>query len=245
MPPSKVAEYIDQTMELASRALVETHYFEAEDLCLRALSKAFATKDYERMARVLLPLQEARRQKRQLATDSGLAFLMSALPDAADLMPGCYLFQPPVIGIEVRPLRQAADKREIPTLILTREPLTRSGRWPVVSVGVVSVRAQVDPPYPVQRVETSKTKDDAIAPPPVEWFMAAAEAIGDAAIAKLVPTEPAAWRVVELMEFLDAFPEHEKMHQRLADACREAQSAPPPERARPRRRPGGEAQFSF
>jgi hypothetical protein len=245
MASSKVAQQIDETMEKASEALVATRYFEAERLCVRALDRAFRASDFERMARVVLPLQEARRQKRQLAVDSGLTFLLSTVPSAEELFPGCYLLQPPVIGVEARPVRELADKRETPVLVLTREPLTRAGRWPVVAVGAVSVRAQVDPPYPVQRVETSKTKDDAAAPPPASWFEAAAEAMGDAAIAKLKPTDPPAWRVAELLEYLEALPDHEKLHQRLAETCREAATAPPP--ARPRRRgPGGaEDPYSF
>ncbi|MFN3311207.1 MAG: ABC transporter permease, partial [Thermomonas sp.] len=42
-------------------------YFAAERLCLEALELAHKACDYERMARICLPLQEARRQKRDLA----------------------------------------------------------------------------------------------------------------------------------------------------------------------------------
>src|SRR5689334_10244420 len=62
---------IDRMMERASTALEAMRYFEAERLASTALRRAHAAADFERMARILLPLQEARRQKRQLAVDSG------------------------------------------------------------------------------------------------------------------------------------------------------------------------------
>jgi hypothetical protein len=62
----------------------------------------------------------------------------------------------------------------------------------------------------------------------------AAEAMGDAAIARLRPEDPAAWRIDDLMEFLDAHPDHEKLHQRLADECRKAITEPLPEERRHR-----------
>ncbi|MBL9032668.1 MAG: hypothetical protein JNM80_13315 [Phycisphaerae bacterium] len=234
---SKSAERVDRLMERASQALVATRYFEAERLCVECLRVAHAAHDFERMARVLLPLQEARRQKRQIATEADRRFLVSSDP-GPPVSPGCYLFQPPLIGADARAFRDAADAAKVPALVLTREPLTRDGKWPVVAVGVVSVRTKVDPPWPLQRVETSKTKDNVdgvtLGPPPVAWFEAAAEAMGDAAIAKVNPEDPPAWQVEDLMEFLDAHPDHELLHQRLADTCRAAMSQPIPERKRRR-----------
>ncbi len=60
---------IDELMERASLALARTDYFGAERTCLRAIARAVAASDWERAARMCLPLQEARRQKRMLAID--------------------------------------------------------------------------------------------------------------------------------------------------------------------------------
>jgi len=247
---SKTTEHpIDTLMERASRALVATKYFEAERLAARALQRAHAANDFERMARIVLPLQEARRQKRQLAIDSGQRFLSGSMAMAAGEMgiePGCYLFQPPVIAADARVFRELADAKGVPVLVITREPLTREGKWPVVAVGVVSARARVSPPWPLERVEGTITKDnvkDGSEPPGPEWFEAAAEAMGDAAIARLKPEDPAAWRVDDLMEFLDAHPDHEKLHQRLAENCRKAMTEVLPEGRR--RRPAADDPFSF
>ncbi|MFN0131865.1 MAG: hypothetical protein ACKVW3_04940 [Phycisphaerales bacterium] len=233
----KSAERVDRLMERASHALVATRYFEAERLCVECLRLAHADHDFERMTRVVLPLQEARRQKRQIAVDANRCFLVAAHPPDV-IVPGCYLFQPPLIGADARAFREAADGSKVPVLVLTREPLTRDGKWPVVAVGVVSVRNKLNPPWPLERVETSKTKDnvDGVThgPPPVQWFQSAAEALGDSAIARVNPEDPPAWQVEDLVEYLDAHPDHELLHQRLADTCRLAMTQPVPDRKRRR-----------
>lgn len=237
----KTATPIDELMDRASEALCATEYFEAERLCLRALASARARADFERMARICLPLQEARRQRRQIAESSGVRVLVSTPPTRSTIRgPGCYLVQPPLIGLEARRLREAADKREVPILALAREPMTGAGKWPVVAVGqsrligMTSIRAYVDPPAGVAARESTATRDDASEAPPISWFLSAAEAVGDAAIARINPRLPAAFRVDQLMEFLDAIPDHEKLHQRLEEACRAAAGEPVPVTTLPR-----------
>src|SRR5688572_1720456 len=100
---------IDGTMERASAALVAMRYFEAERLCLRALGRAYELFDYERMARILMPLQEARRLKRQLAVDAGAVRVVgSAAEVRGPVAAGCYLFRPPLIGADARAFRERA-----------------------------------------------------------------------------------------------------------------------------------------
>ena len=219
---------IDRLMERASVALEKTRYFEAERFCKDALGKAFAASDFERMARIILPLQEARRQKRQLAVDSGRAIVLGEsdmmMAMVQNILPGCYLFQPPLIGLDARNFREEANAHGVPTLVLCREPMTKEGKWPLVAVGQVPIRTRVEPPFPLQRVEKGPTKDgySGEPPPDMSWFERAAEALGDVAITKLKFDEPAAWRVDDLMEFLSVHPDHEKLHQRLEEACRQA-----------------------
>lgn len=234
---------IDELMERASRALAGTDYFEAERLCRRAMLAARDGQDFERMARICLPLQEARRQKREQAWDAGPVALVRAMKDVPrPLRPGCYLVQPPLIGRDGHRLRETADRKGVPVSVLTREPLTRAGQWPVVAVGPLVLRVRVDPPWPVERIEASPSKDADERLPPAPWFAAASEALGDAAICRLKPNDHPHYRVDDLLDFLDAHPEHEKLHQALAAACREAIGTGEP--LLPRRR-GVEDPFSF
>ncbi|MBY0308632.1 MAG: hypothetical protein K2Q09_07815, partial [Phycisphaerales bacterium] len=128
-------------------------------------------------------------------------------------------------------------------LVLAREPTTRAGLCPLVAVGPVTVRAFVaEPPQPGPRPGSkSRKKTGRAAPPPAdapvsmalgpyppptaEWLLAACEALGDAAIAQV--TSPlAAERAIELHSRLQSFPDHEKLHQRLMEACETAVREP-------------------
>lgn len=216
MHDARAGARIDETMERASEALTATDYFEAESLCIRALAMAHRARDFERMARICLPLQEARRQKRLLAIDAGSVFVISRPEDVPRrLEAGRYLIQPPMIGADARTLREVADRERVPALVLCREPATKAGLWPIVAIGPQTIRTKVPPP-------PDPTAPDAA------WFEATAEALGDAAIARLKPDDPPQWRVADLLEFLEAHPDHEKLHQRLEQACREAIGAAEP-----------------
>jgi hypothetical protein len=214
--PQKPADRIDKLMELGSRALVETHYFEAEGACLEALELAFAGGDYERMARILLPLQEARRQIRLQAVDSGNLFLVNeAIPEGQKIDPGCYLIAPPLVGADARDLHDRATREEVPVMVLAHEPPVRSvkldrrpGDWPVVMIGPVTVRTYVAPP------EGGEVT--------MEWFENAAEALGDKAISEIDSGVDAISRVADLFERLHSVTDHEKLHQALESACRAA-----------------------
>lgn len=237
-------------MEQASQDLVRRRYFEAEEACLQALRKALAIHDFDRIARIVLPLQEARRQKRDIAVESGDVFLVdSEIPTGKKLVPGCYLVSPPRVGVDGRALREAADKKHTPIVVIVREPTTREGAWPVVAVGPVTIRAKVKPPLvastPKPKARVTKkpakaaksTKADAPNPqssteypspalPPPEWFIYANEQLGDAAIAEIKDTAQPASRVEILVEYLQAHPDHEKLHQRLEEAARAAARDP-------------------
>jgi hypothetical protein len=236
-------------MEAASRALVQRRYFDCERLCVEAMERAYVASDYERMSRILMPLEEARRQKRDLALDTRAVYtVLGAIPAGRRLRPGCYLVAPPRVGIDGRLLREAANKKKVPVIVVVREPDSRDGKWPVVSIGPVTIRTKVDPAKAsvTQNGRSNRGKRAATRPapgaempvPPPEWFITASEAIGDKALAGVDPTTPAPARVEMLFKCLQAHPDHEKLHQALADACREAAKQPlKTARARPPRPP--------
>ena len=223
-------ESVSEMMERASAALLATSYFEVESICIKAMEMARRSRDFESMSRIILPLQESRRQRRHLATDTGVVrVLTSAIEEGMPFESGCYLLKPPLIAADAPAMRDLAFSQQVPAVFLTREPRTGSGKWPVVAVtSDRSFRAQVDVP----RVDGKEIGDgDA---PDVSWIMLAIEAVGDAAIAKLKPGDPAAFRVDDLWESMLALPEHEKMHQRFVVECRLAMNEPRPDKLRRR-----------
>lgn len=105
---------IDQIMERASIELVEMNYAACERLCVDALRLARADEDFERYARILLPLQESRRLRRQTAVDAGV-FVLAGRPrlspgEILDAHPrGCILLlSPPYTREDEAAVRAAA-----------------------------------------------------------------------------------------------------------------------------------------
>ncbi len=229
------AAQIDSLMDRASKALVATDYFGTEAACLRAMELARRANDFERMSRICLPLQEARRQRRQLACDvPGCRILMRLPRDESEVGPGRYLLAPGLVGIDARFFRELAHRARMPVMVLVREPITRAGTVPVVGVGTgprepVVARAYVDP-YEGEF-------------PSLEWFLAAHEKLGDEAIKKAPSGVPLDHHVDDLVDLLEAVPDHEKLIQALAGACRHA--AGEPLSSLPRRRPLKEDAMSF
>lgn len=244
---------VDRLMERASRALESTRYWEAARLSARSLEQAFARRDYEQMSRILLPLQEARRQICQLAADAGDAKVLSRIPSGKwRPATGCYLLQPPLVAGDARAFAESAEAAGAHVFVLVREPMVRDRLWPLAaaSAGLRSIpgatfRAKVRPPRGIRPSSRTVTRDTLRhgGRVPLKWFEAAGEALGDCAIASLHADDHPAWHVEDLMVRLDAHPYHEKLHQRLGQACREALVAADPQGRR--RRPLIDDPFSF
>lgn len=204
-------EKVDELMESAEKALRGSKWFEAERLAQRALELARAADDWALMARIVLPLQEARRQRLQsvLTPKAAVKFVEGEVPEDVAVTPGCYLVQPPAVGADARRMRLAALRQEVPVAVLCREPRTRMGLCPVVAIGMVTVRTRIVPPREWEK-------------PDAAWYAEAMEQLGDAAIAMLDTGFELDRQIDFLISALDAVPDHEKLHQVLADVCREA-----------------------
>jgi len=201
---------INSLMTKAQLALSRNHWFEAERLCARALDMARGECDFNLMARIVLPLQEARRQRMQIAFDSKkLVILDTPTTEERQFEPKCYLVQPPLVGADARRMRLLALEREIPAMFLCREPKNQLGLCPVVAVGQITVRVRIDPPKKWEK-------------PDLAWYIEACEQLGDAAIEALDRDAEPARQVDALLERLDTVPDHEKLHQALAELCKEA-----------------------
>ncbi len=237
------ASSIDRLMDEASTALAKADYFAALSKCERATSMARRADDFERLGRICMPWQEARRQIRQLAEDAGVRAVVTRVDEYTEgaIAPGCYLLSPPAIASDAHELRDHARRKKTPVYVLTREPMTQAGMWPVAAIrsggGIMTRAIRVQRPAPAGVVykDNGVARDDSSKPPSIEWFLEAGEALGDAAIAAVKPNDPAAWRVDDLLEAIEAIPEHEKLFQALQAACFAAAKEPVPDK--PRRRP--------
>ncbi|MBL9140944.1 MAG: hypothetical protein JNK53_03675 [Phycisphaerae bacterium] len=210
MNSSPRQEKVSEMMERAEAALRRAQWFEAERLALKSLEIARREDDFDSMARIVMPLQEARRQRLQLALEhKKIHVLEGDISDEMALSPGCYVVQPPAVGADARRLRLAALRREVPVAVLCREPRTRTGLCPIVTIGQQTVRVRIDPP---------KNWDK----PDFKWFVAALESLGNGAIDALDTGLELDRQIDFLLSVLDGVPEHEKLHQLLESKCKDA-----------------------
>lgn len=235
MPSLERANQIDAQMEDASHALAQRRYLRCATIAKDALLQARAAGDFERMARICMPLLESQRYLRQDALEQGEAHIITSQSDAPSVPESrCYLVAPMLVGADALQFRIAANQAGVAPFVLTREPQTSQGLWPVVGVAQRVVRVRVEPPEDPARIDP-------------EWFALAHEKLGDQAILDAQkacePADPRAWFVDDLLDRLDACPEHEKLLMRLADACKDAMTQPAPTIIR--RRPLVNDPFSF
>lgn len=230
---------IDQIMEQASRSLAEMDYLTCESHCLKALDKAHDTGDWDAYARILMPLQEARRQRRMIAADGSIRLGTADLdsPPAhwlEQVQAGCVVVTHPHTMDDARQLDHAARKhhRHIEVLFADNPPAgdtwrVRSFRGPQVEQNV-TCPPQVWTNNWLAPGETPSGGHDT--PTPADWFLDAAEAMGNQAVA-VVDGDPAAAlgslaRIDRLHEMLQVVTDHEILHQKLAEAARARQQAP-------------------
>ncbi|UCD73863.1 MAG: hypothetical protein JSV91_08690 [Phycisphaerales bacterium] len=205
---------IDDLMDKASESLARTAYFEAERMANKALGMARQEGDFDRMARIIMPLLEARRQRLQQALEvKGIVILDGEVTEDMKIDPGCYLVQPPLVGADARRFRLSALHREIPVAVVCREPLTQLGLCPIVTIAPAgSIRAKIEPPKNPKRPDRA-------------WFVMAMEELGNFAIDSIDPELAPDRRVDAVLSHLDGIPEHEGLHRYLEQACRAAQEA--------------------
>lgn len=229
---------VDRLMIEAAAALEATHPIACERTAHEALQLAHQAQDYERMSRIVLLLQEARRLRRQAATDVKKVMRLSSYGDLEPLLTGgkpiktgCYLIEPPLVGADGRELRERALAEGVAVFVIVREPETRLKHWPVVAVGATTVRARLTPP---KKIDST-------------WMQQAGEALGDAGMTMVDFEECPADRADHLLQIVTTIVDHEKLHQAFTQACAEAarELAANPKKAARRKPPSSDGTAEF
>ena len=201
---------IDEQMEMAEAALRRGKWFEAERCAQKGLEMARRAEAFEMMAAICLPLQEARRQRLQLALDARrVTILNSGVVEEMKVQPGCYIVEPPLVGADARRLRLAALRDEVPVAVVCREPPNRRGECPIVAIGGTTVRTRIAPAKSPEK-------------PTMAWFVGALEQLGDFAIESVDAGHDLDKQIDDVLAKLDAHPDHEALHQTLMELCQEA-----------------------
>jgi hypothetical protein len=219
---------IDELLEKAGVSFSRGALFECERMAAKALLMARAQDEFARMIEIARLLQQTRGQRLQLAMDTGAVVIFNdPVTDGIKIQPGCYLFQPPMVGADARRLRLAAFQNEVPVAVICREPLTQLKLCPVVAICTGwSLRTRIKPPKNPEQ-------------PDLEWFAGAIEALGECAIESIDHGVEVGRRIDAVLECLDALPEHAGLHDTLIELCRgaiDAGEADGPSQGRGRRK---------
>jgi len=188
---------LDDLMERASRALAEMDYLTCETFCLGAMDKAQQAEDWPGYARILLPLQEARRQRRMIACDAGVRI------NTRHLDPGVVVLTDPITREQASRFDQQARQARCYLEVLWVMDQTPE-QWVVASHRGPHVQTQVP----------------AAASPSVAWYLAASEALGDKALEQVTAPQGSLQRLVALQDMLEVVTDHEILHQQLGEAAR-------------------------
>ncbi len=121
-------------MERASEALAQMDYLHAETLCLKALRQAREAEDWAYYVRILLPLQEARRQRRMIAADGVIRLGTARLEGPVDrwlasMEAGCIVVTHPHTAEDARTLENEARNQHRYVEVLFAENRPEEERW--------------------------------------------------------------------------------------------------------------------
>jgi len=201
---------LDDIMDRASRALADMDYLTCESMCMEALAEARDQKCFRYYARVLMPLQEARRQRRMIAAQgeirlgtAGAGFDTTAW--LHDHKSGCIVMTHPHTAEDAKALAQQARSEKLFVEVLFADNTPDNQIWTLRSYDGREVSCRVSAPTPDQN--------------PAQWFLHATEQLGDAALLGADDALTGEALIHDLEARLRAFPDHELLHQRLAQAA--------------------------
>jgi len=206
---------LDQIMEDASQRMAVLDYLGAEALCLQALAHARGQQHWGDYARVLLPLQECRRQRRMTAADATIQ--LGTDHGIPPLHEGCLLLTHPATADQAATLLTSAGNEQRCVEVLWADNPASADRWTLRSFSGPNVSCEVAAPAGLPL--NQPLQDTAIAQA-AHWFIGASEALGDAALAQVSAPLGSLERIEQLEARVAAISDHEILHQRLGDAAR-------------------------
>jgi len=222
---------IDPIMERASESLAKMQYLDCESLCVEALTIARDAKQWVAYCRILLPLQEARRQRRMIAADGAIRLgsktLAGSPSDWLALQPeGCIVLTSPHDADVAKQLLSAARQQQLYAQVLLAEA-TDDVNWEIKSIASPEVSITMPaPPTAAQDRWLQPDVADGVKKgsgvfSAADWFVDATEALGDAALQSVDKSLTGEAKVAAIEQCLEVVTDHEILHQRLADAARE------------------------
>jgi hypothetical protein len=211
-----MATTTDNLMESASSALASMDYLTCEQLCIQALSTARQAADWAQYARILLPLQEARRQRRMIASDGEIRLGSTKLSgEPADWLAEhracCLVLTQPHNTRVAQSLIAIARDQQLNIEILLADNTSDLAHWTLQSFAGPAITHTLPKP---SGAETECWITDP------HWFLYASEMLGDAAINSITALPGSIERVTQLEACLNVVTDHEILHQQLWNAAK-------------------------
>lgn len=229
---------LHEIMTSASAALAHMDYLSSEVLCVQALQLAKQQACWADYARIILPLQECRRQRRMMAAEGDIRLGSASLSDSpADWLTqigvGCMVLTQPHSRDEAHQLQALAQKQKRCIEVLWADCSVDEPTWRLRSF--VGAKTSVETPAPPAdwrdrqlNAESAglsaksgeiagSVKTAAVA---ADWFLDACEMLGDAALAQVAAAPGQLARIEQLEHAIEAVVDHEILHQQLWRAAR-------------------------
>lgn len=219
-----MAATLDDVMETASQALAQMQYARCEALCVEALGQARDAGQWVIYQRILLPLQEARRQRRQSALDGPILLGTPVMDDANNQRPqgmtqGCIVLTWPHTASDAKAFNQKLHESSSPVELLFADNSADATNWRITSMAGPGLSIDLPAPNP-EWVGQWVAPSGIASPTPAHWFMQASEALGNAALAA-IEAQPGTLEYLSALEAaLACVDDHEILHQRLASAAK-------------------------
>ena len=220
---------IEQLMERASQSLAGMAYFESQGLCIEAMGCARDAGEWDTYRKILLPLQEVRRQIRMSAGD-GIVLIGSEHSEHYNdfvngLVDGCLFITDDVEREVVEQILDAATagKKSVEVLVGYATETGYEVRSYDRDIALVS---GIDEPlddwvgHAIATPESGSVGGAERGLSILGWFIDAGEKLGDVAIQRAHKLEGMS-RIKALEEGLKVVPNHELLHQALSDCVLE------------------------
>ncbi len=221
-------------MEQASAALLAMDYLACESLCVQALRETRQAKDWPSYQRILLPLQESRRQRRMIAGDAAVRLGSTGVTLeqlAQQVRVGCVVLTHPHSADDALALKDRAARERRCVEVLFADNVSSAVHWTLRSFEGPRALCTVDAPptawidRPLQRSVYAHVRAAERAPrfpSPPHWFIHATEALGDELLRGAEGSTPrhSEARLEALEAALAAMTDHEILHQRLFHTAR-------------------------
>lgn len=183
-------------------------WFKAEKAAVEKIDVARSAMQWEKLATALEDLCHARQACAKAAHNGKKVQIIGSMEHADAIRSGGrFLVRPPLVGRDASLIEHALKNKGYSVIVLCREPVTKLGLCPIVSLGSgVTVRTQVDEP---------KNPDK----PSCGWFDGVVQEFGAYVIGRIDESATEQRQLDNLLAHLSAIPSHGEAYRIAIKLC--------------------------